>query len=300
MQQSQESQQQQIATPAPAITPIVPIPEPKMPSPAGGLQQTNAHPRDAHIRFFEDGHIYDVKGRRDFVSCTTLVHQFQPEFNAQRTIAKMMSNPVKWRNSKYYGMTVDAIAEHWANNGTDASRRGTLTHNRIEFYYNGWDAQFPYDDPIEYTTQFATFEREVVVPLGYTPYRTEWFVYDEAHELAGSIDMVYQTDAANEPDKIVIYDWKRSTKLSEKENRFSQMKHPLQHLPDTKYWGYALQLNVYRHILETQYGKTVVGLFLVGLHPELPTYQLEQVPMMRRETEEVFAMRKEAICAAHP
>ena len=72
----------------------------------------------------------------------------------------------------------------------------------------------------------------------------------------------------------------------------------LQHLPNTKYWGYALQLNVYRHILETQYGKTVIGLFLVGLHPDLDGYQLEDVPMLRQETEEVFAMRKEAVDAA--
>lgn len=287
---------QQRTTPE-RITPIVPIAQPQMPEPKGGLQATNAHPRDKHIEFFEDGHIYNVRGRTDFVSCTTLVHQYQPAFDATQTIARMMRSP-KWHANKYHGMTAEAIAQHWADKGTDASRRGTLTHARIEFYYNGWDAVFPYDDPIEFTTQFADFEREVVVPYGYTPYRTEWCVYDEAHELAGSIDMVYQTDAANDPDKIVIYDWKRSTKLSEKENRYSQMKHPLQHLPNTKYWGYALQLNVYRHILETQYGKTVVGLFLVGLHPDLDGYQLEHVPMLRQETEEVFAMRKEAVDAA--
>ena len=46
-----------------------------------------------------------------------------------------------------------------------------------------------------------------------------------------------------------------------------QMLEPLSHLPDTNYFHYALQLNIYRHILETEYDMRVDGMYLGVLHP---------------------------------
>ena len=43
------------------------------------------------------------------------------------------------------------------------------------------------------------------------------------------------------------HDRKRSKEI--KYDSSSQMKPPLCHLPDSNYWGYALQLNLYRFIL---------------------------------------------------
>ena len=93
-------------------------------------------------------------------------------------------------------------------------------------------------------------------------------------------------------DTLMIYDWKRSCKLKEKTNPFRNMLSPLDHLPDTNYWHYAMQLNIYRHILETKYGKTIVGMYLVGIHPDLTGFQQEKVPFLKVETDAVFAHRK--------
>ena len=41
-----------------------------------------------------------------------------------------------------------------------------------------------------------------------------------------------------------------------------KMLEPLSHLPDTNYFHYALQLNIYRHILETEYDMRVDGMYL--------------------------------------
>ena len=46
-----------------------------------------------------------------------------------------------------------------------------------------------------------------------------------------------------------------------------QMKPPLEHLPDSNYFHYALQLNIYRYILESEYGYRVSGMFLGVVHP---------------------------------
>jgi hypothetical protein len=103
-----------------------------------------------------------------------------------------------------------------------------------------------------------------------------------------------------------MYDWKRSCKLTEKQGfRGKTMDAPLGHLPDSRYWQhamqppvctlcplltppahllaslltslppsprywhYAMQLNIYRYILQRKYGKTIVGMYLLGLHPDL-------------------------------
>ena len=255
------------------------------------LDKKNPHIRDKQITFYEEDHIYDVDGCRDFVSCTTFIHQFYEEFDADKVIQRMMSNPIKWERSKYHGMTATEIKYLWKSKGNVASHHGTILHACIEFYYNDCEDKFPYKIPPEYTTYFHHFQKKVVCSKGYIPYRTEWCVFDEDHELAGSIDMIFQVDK-DDTNTLMIYDWKRSCKLKEKTNPFRNMLSPLDHLPDTNYWHYAMQLNIYRHILETKYGKTIVGMYLVGIHPDLTGFQQEKVPFLKAETDAVFAHRK--------
>ena len=45
------------------------------------------------------------------------------------------------------------------------------------------------------------------------------------------------------------------------------MMPPLHHLPDCNYFTYALQLNVYRHILESEYDLRVSRMILGIVHP---------------------------------
>lgn len=278
---------------------------PTFPDIAGGLKTQNAHPRDNRIQFFEEGHTYNVDGKTNFLSTTTMVKEYCCEFDADKIIGNIAKRngeiPAVHDPSlhviatgKYAGKTRSQIAEMWKESGERASSLGTVLHGCIEFYYNGWTDQFPYLTPPEFTSQFQSFQKNVVEAEGLVPYRTEWFVFDEDHELAGSIDMTYQMDP-RDPDRLVIYDWKRSCKLSQKTNRYQNMRPPLDHLPDTNYHHYAMQLNIYRYVLETKYGKRIEGMYLVGIHPDLNGYQREPVPRLEVETEAIFAQRREQL-----
>jgi hypothetical protein len=66
-------------------------------------------------------------------------------------------------------------------------------------------------------------------------------------------------------------------------------------LPDTNFWHYALQLNTYKTIIEEKYGKKVVGLCLVCLHPNNADYQLIEVPFMEKELVDLFEYRREML-----
>lgn len=236
----------------------------------GHLAQLNRHERDSKIVFFEEGHIYNVEGMEGHpTSVTTLIHHFFPEFNADLVIDKMMQGR-NWTSSKYYGKTKEEIKEEWSRSGEEASKLGTLMHADIENFFNSEPIKNP--DSIEFSYFMKFWDGFQIVNPTFKPYRTEWLVFDEDRRIAGSIDCVLQDDKGN----IVILDWKRSKEIK-MNNRFEKGKGPLAGLDNCNYNHYMLQLNIYRHILETRYDKKVAAMFIVVLHPNNDTFQVHPI-----------------------
>ena len=263
------------------------------------LAIVNAHPRDDRISFEESTHTYTIDGTREgWTSCTGFIHGFFGDFDPDSVISKMMASR-NWSTSKYFGMTADEIKKQWSDSGADASAKGTRMHEDIERYNNA--------DPVgnlagdDYTPNaseewdfFLAYEKKHRIPRGLVPYRTEWLVFKEDIKLAGSIDMVYK-----KPDgSLAIYDWKRAKEMK-MENSFQKGLGPLNHLPDTNYWHYSLQLNIYRRILEELYGVHVSELALVVLHPNNRTYQVFMLNRMDDEVSAMFEDRRRVVEAAN-
>jgi hypothetical protein len=241
------------------------------------LARLHPHPRDARITFDEPTHTYTIdEGEHKYTSVTTFIKPLFEEFDADAVIANMMRSS-KWGSSKYFGKSPDEIKAQWAHNGAQAAALGTKLHADIESFYN--EESVDNDSP-EYL-YFLKFNEDLKT---LKPYRTEWTVFDEKLLIAGSIDMVYQREDGN----LVIYDWKR-VKGIEKSSRFAGVgKSPaIAHLPDTNYWHYALQLNLYKYLLEQNYGVKVVGLCLVCLHPEKSKAEVVHVCDLQSEIREL-------------
>lgn len=156
------------------------------------------------------------------------------------------------------------------------------------------------DDDSELTT--AEIVAAAVVPpppqsKSLEPWRTEWCVYWEEYALAGSIDMVFR-DART--GQLAVYDWKRVCK-DLTPNGHLQQKWPtgyasapgLEHVPDTPFWHYALQLNLYKRILESKYGAQVAPpLVLVVMHPDNAAALRIELPEMPDEIDAALAHRQ--------
>jgi len=269
------------------------------------LAETNPHPRDNKITFEEGPHIYTIEGHEEikFTSVTTWVHSYFKKFDAKKVIEGMMRNKRKWEdpiaNAKYYGKTADEIEEMWKIAGTEASAKGTSMHYEIECFYNTHPHAPPASTPatsteIEY---FLKFNQEFAESL--KPYRTEWMVFHEEAQIAGSIDMVYENvppAAAPPATTYSIYDWKRCKEITKTSSFGEFAKNPIiEHLPDTNYWHYALQLNIYKYILTAKYKKTITDLYLIVIHPEAKnkSYQRIKLPDLQAEVEELFCERIE-------
>ena len=259
------------------------------------LAHTNSHERDDAISFYEPSHTYTIQGdEAAYTSCTTFNAQHFSRFDADGVIEKMM-NSKRWPQSKYYGMSAEEIKSTWNKSGTEASKAGTALHYYIECYYNkmgcGWGLRelLVENDPIslQYFENFvATASSEIV------PYRTEWMIYNEDLKIAGSIDAVFQ-----KPDgTFAIYDWKRSKEI--KKTAFGDSwatTECISHLPDSNYWKYALQLNVYKAILEEKYGLRISELCLVVLHPDNKTFVKIDMPVLNEEIKGLFNWRREQL-----
>ena len=92
--------------------------------------------------------------------------------------------------------------------------------------------------------------------------------------------------------RIIVVDWKRS-KAIRMENERASLKYPLHHLPETNYWLYALQLNLYAYFLETEYGMRVGGYYLAVVHPDAPGPRLISCPRMDAEMRAIHAFEIE-------
>jgi hypothetical protein len=264
------------------------------------LSRKNSHLRDAHISFDEPTHKYYVNGSCEGnISCTGFVHEFFGHFDPKAIIAKMRKNAAKWATSKYFGKTDKEIIKEWSDNGKQASEAGTAMHLAIEQFLHGSPEQIKPE--VKNTPEWRYFMK-FWNDFGHDlePYRSEWEVFTDSInpiegerkiKLCGSIDMIFRRKSDG---RFVIYDWKRSKEIKA-ENPFDNGLAPLDHLPDSNYWHYTLQLNVYKWILEKYYGLDVADLYLVILHPDNPSYRRMRLNILEDEVEDMIECRRRAV-----
>jgi ATP-dependent exoDNAse (exonuclease V) beta subunit len=262
------------------------------------LSSINPHERDQCITFDEGPHIYTIRGDpSQYTSVTTWNHRHFEEFDSDKIIDNMMKSK-NWKTNKYYGMTKEEIITQWDASRDEASSAGTKLHYEIECYYNNCNTCSSSNTntmPIEnYSLEYSYFLTFAEDYKHLKPYRTEWMIWDSDVKIAGSVDMVFE----KEDGSLLIYDWKRCKEIT-KTSRFNKyaLTECINHLPDTNFWHYSLQLNIYKYILQKNYGKKVDGLYLVCLHPSNKNQSYIRIPCadLQKEVSDLFKIRMEEI-----
>lgn len=242
------------------------------------FNKQNYHWQDGKVRFRESDHIYMVDGVT-LDSVTSFVSNCFPKFNADYH-AK--------RKAEELGITPKEVLDMWERKGQESRELGTAMHKKIEDYYLGKNP--PSDETFELFKMFAN-------KIELEPYRTEWAVYDWEYKIAGTIDFV---DFQN--NEYIIYDWKRSSKLIagnglpiKKSVYGEKALSPIEHLDDTPYYHYALQLGVYKYILERNYNIKVSKLRLGIFHPSYNKPYILEMPYLEDEICSLFGLKSEVI-----
>lgn len=273
--------------------------------------------------------------RAGWTSCTGFLHNFFGHFDADAVIAKMMSSSKWYESKYYgmtaeeikkmwsdkgkasseAGTRMHLDIEHfynalpavWITEGTvEAITEGTYVpgeavtggggetegKRRCVDIDTGIVAMREADDWTAAGGAEWDYFKDYQRAYGsrFEPFRTEWLVFDEEHKVAGSIDMVYKKSDGT----LAIYDWKRIEEVKT-ENRFQSGLGPVAHLPDTNYWHYSLQLNVYRYIIQKHYGYTVSELALVVLHPNNRSWRVVKLNFLDDEVVGMMMSRATAL-----
>ena len=270
------------------------------------LSVINAHPRDQNIQFFEEDHKYIILTEPNikYTSVTTWIHEHFQKFDADSIIENMMKGKGWKIGHKYWGLTPEQIKKQWDSNKDFVSSAGTDLHYEIECFNNNERLSRDYTNKELYNIylvdnnlthdskaiEWQYFINFVKDNPDLKPYRTEWLVYHDDVKISGSIDMIYE----NPDGTLSIYDWKRSKNIT-RINNFNKFAILPQicHLPDSNYWHYALQLNIYKTIIEQKYNKIVKEMFLVRLHPdaENKNFELIKLPDLSTEIKDLFDER---------
>lgn len=272
------------------------------------LSTQNSHERDKNLVFDEPTHKYTILVDPDsnYTSVTTINHSHFSHFDADSVINNMMRGRNWNPQNKYWGLTPEQIKAQWAENAASVSGAGTDLHFNIECFMNQELPQgYTHKDLLEnYERDIATgspapntseewgfFLQYIRATPDYKPYRTEWMIYHEDLKVAGSIDMVYE----NPDGTLSIYDWKRAKEIKKTDGfgKFA-ITAEIDHLPDTNFWHYSLQLNTYKAILQEKYGKIIKDLYLVRLHPNNPrkTFEIIKCANLDKEISDLFELRK--------
>lgn len=245
--------------------------------------------QDLRIKFDEEFHRYFLDNdEMTPVSC--VISKFFKEFDA------MFWSMKKCNNDEF---KAEQLREKWEANASLKSQAGTFMHKQIENYLNGIDPEFDcqvcFDGKFIHANETVDISREWKYfkdwenNTQFTPFRTEWRVYDLDSHMAGTIDLVCACDDGS----YEIYDWKRSNKINPDEfNRWSSGLNGLEHLTDTSYIHYCLQQNLYRYMLEKNYSLKIKHMNLVVLHPELSGYRVVPIPRMDKEVSIIVNSRR--------
>ena len=155
----------------------------------------------------------------------------------------------------------NAIIAQWDENGGCQSMRGTLMHWHIECYLNGYIVDKPHSPEC---CMFLVFKKDILDYMSWKPWRTEMSMFHCGLRLAGQADYIC-TDGYG---RHIIIDWKRCKSIDFHGFNGEVQHPPLSHLQHCNFAAYSLQLNTYRHILESEYGLVISGMYLVVLHPD--------------------------------
>lgn len=251
----------------------------------------NSRERDARLAFDPTQHTYTyigAEGVAPLVSVTNLVSTFFPEFDVQA-----------WALSRAqrFSSTPEAVIAEWERNGLIARSLGIFMHEQIENILLGREQREDFDLEVpgmgitnQNIAEELRYFRHFLDDVRPVPYRTEWRIFDEGYNLAGTLDLLAQ----NHNGDYVMYDWKRSKRMGREVgyNFFPNDRNPyisgingLEHLPSTPFVIGSLQQNLYRYILKHGYGIDVREMYLVMLSTSFSRYHCVPVPVMDHEVE---------------
>lgn len=284
---------------------------------------------DVRLIFKEDGHKYTDTFGNEYVSTTTVLHSYKPEFDKSYWLK---------RKAKELGISEKRLEKQWADITDEACKRGTKTHNGLE---DSIKASSMFKQAVKYMIkdngEMITVADLPNINLNVKQLDVKEFIdatenkYPKIYEifdyytnagykiyaeigaflidflLSGTIDVLCIRD-----DQFVIGDWKTNRgglkfeagyykkDKTQKPNQLTDvwvskkdvLLPPVNHLPDCNGSIYNLQLSVYAFMVECILGIPNAGLWLCHIDSD---FVLNEYGMPKRFPDGLYHVKKNPV-----
>lgn len=239
------------------------------------------------FKFFPEDHHYEFKGKRVGTSVTTFYAQFENSFNAQEMAERVATKE---------GKSVQEVLDEWKYKNDFACTKGSTCHEYAQslWSHEKWIYK-SFDNSIEYTDAVIKIGRQAdhffCDYYDRLEHLTDEFVIgSEEYNIASAIDHLFINKLTG---GLVLADYKTNSDIHKKEKYAKKMKVPLSHLKDDDLTHYAIQLSIYRYIVEKYTNLKIEEMFIVWFSELNENYEIIEVPYLKKEVIEILESRRE-------
>ena len=193
---------------------------------------------NGEIKLEESTHTYILTDHEDiaFTSVTTCISEFFDKFDKEAVAYKLVTTI-----PKYKGRSVEDLIEEWE----ESANYGTAVHKEIEDYI-----KLKKTPDIDRAIAGVNWLNKYLQKSDYEVF-AEVIVYCKELKIAGTVDILVFDKVSQ---KYSILDWKTSKEIKTDSYKMKTGNKPeTNDLLDCKFNHYALQLSLYRYLLEKNY-----------------------------------------------
>ena len=241
------------------------------------------------FKFFPEDHHYEYKGQRVGISVTRFIEEFCNEFDAV---------PIAERVAEKRGVSVQEILEEWEYKNDFSCEKGSAIHNfeqslwehdtKPPHEFTSWiDNQIMVETIYKISKQCVNFYDDFKDKLELVG--NEYVVGNDSYDIASAVDSLFINKSTN---GLVLVDYKTNSNIHKNEKYAKDMKAPLQHLKDFTLNHYAIQLSIYRYLIETYAKIDIEEMFIVWFSENNDNYEIINVPYLKDDVENILEWRK--------
>lgn len=238
------------------------------------------------FKFFPEDHHYEYKGETIELGVTTFIEQYANEFDAE-----MIAKRIATKNNR----SVEEILKNWEYKRDFSCEKGTNGHCKAQSLWNNEIYRPLHFDGSEAFKKVNEAIYKQAIDF-YNDYKDklehladEYVIGDVQCNLASCIDHIFISRLTR---GLILVDYKTNSEMYKNEKYAKPMKAPLQHLKDTKINHYALQLSIYKYLVETHTDLKFEDMFIVWFSELNENYKIIRVPYLKNEVNEILERRK--------
>ena len=238
------------------------------------------------FKFFPEDHHYEYKGQRVGISVTRLIEEYTNEFDSQAVAERVAIKENK---------SVQEVLDEWKYKNEFACTKGSTCH---EYAQSLWSQEkyekILFDNSEEYLKAVEKIQKQAYTfRLDYENrlehLADEFVIGSEEYNIASAIDHLFINKLTG---GLVLADYKTNSDIHKKEKYAKKMKVPLSHLKDDDLTHYAIQLSIYKYLVEKYTNLKIEEFFIVWFSELNENYEIIEVPYLEKEVRKILELRR--------